>query len=106
MVFHSLGGGQTHTHTNMHIDVRTKVISRNQAHAWFNNHTNRPFAYSIAYACFYNSIHLAAYLLQVLVNASEEEYLEEEANFKPCRLLTILFFVSQLSKDSLILRHA
>ena len=26
-----------YTHTHTHIDIRMKVISRNQARAWFNN---------------------------------------------------------------------
>ena len=42
LVINSLGGGHTHTHT----DVRTGTISRNQARAWFKkrveiNHCNK-----------------------------------------------------------------
>ena len=35
LVIHGLGGGDTHTNT--HTDVCTKVISINQARAWFKN---------------------------------------------------------------------
>ena len=37
LAIHNLGGGHTHTHTHTHTHayIRTEVILRNQARAWF-----------------------------------------------------------------------
>ena len=40
LVFNSLGGGHTDKHIQTNTDIRIKVISRNQTHAWFKKCKN------------------------------------------------------------------